>query len=342
MLVAVLSSCGKQIIDPVPENDEDPGKDTPVLSKDSVFVSLKASLDFSEEPLTKSGSQDDLYGIRVYQLVYSERDECWYPEIVAYGTFDDLEKAVVKMAKSFNYGIDITFVPDGKNLVYSDSKGHYGAPFDPVWTENGDLNTMMYYNASYGGGKPVGLNTGNVQDKNNTDGGLQASSWPTITRYQGSAICNPAKEESVNVKLFSQMIGFRISISDFESGSVYLSGTFGQKIYATRNNDGSGLLDTVVCMEYMPSIEWLGNYRYSGSIEGILDFLKDKMNYQGVSLIYSDSDGSEVTLYNNPYFITTRNTRYTMSFSLSDAIRNGGITAEVVDEGDMTESPFTM
>ena len=339
LIVLSIIACTKSPVKPA--DSEIPTPDSPVLSADSVMVSLKAVLDFSEEPLTKASSQDDLYGLRVYQLIYDGRDDCWNVEPVAYGTFDDLSKVVVKMAKAFKYGIDLTYIPNGKNLVYSDSKGHYGAPFDPVWVENGDLNTVLYYTTSLGTGKPVPFLTGDIRGKN--DAANQTYAWPAITRYQGSVICDPSAESTAEVKLYSQMIGFRISISDFDRGSVFLLGTFGQKLYATHNSDNTGLLDCIVCMEYLPSIVWIDNYRYvTNKDTDILEFLKDKMNYQGVSLVFKDTDGSEIILYSNPHFTTYRNTRYVMSFSLSNAIRNGGITAEVVNEGEMTDVDFPL
>ena len=336
-LLAIFAAVACNKAQVTPEDNGGEGPVTPAISADSVFVSFKAVLDFSEEPLTKAGSSDDLYGLRVYQLVYDGRDDCWRAEPVAYGTFDDLSKVVVKMAKAFKYGIDLTYIPDGKNLVYSDAKGHYGIPFDPLWVTNGDLNTILYYNSSYGGVRPNPFTTVAIRGKNDSDN--EPLDWPTITRYQGSAICDPSTQSTAEVKLYSQMIGFRISISDFDRGSVFLLGTFGQKLYATRNSDNTGLLDYVVCMEYLPSIAWIDNYRYNKDTDFSV-FLENKMNYQGVYLVFKDTDGSEIILYSNPYFTTYRNTRYVMSFSLSDAIRNGGISAEVVDEGEMTESAF--
>ena len=68
-LLLAFVACHRITPDPEPEPEPEPEPVVPVLSPDSTYVSLKAALDFSEEPLTKAGSQDDLYGIRVYQRI---------------------------------------------------------------------------------------------------------------------------------------------------------------------------------------------------------------------------------------------------------------------------------
>ena len=131
LLIALLASC---IQEPVVESDmltpnlvNEPESEEPSLSSDSVLVSLKTNLDFNSEPMTKASTLNDLYGIRVYQIGNDASARC-----IAYGTFDDMDKVVIKLAKASKYGIDVTYIPNGKNLVHRYSDGHYGVPFDVV------------------------------------------------------------------------------------------------------------------------------------------------------------------------------------------------------------------
>ena len=169
-LLAIFS-CNK----PIDKNPEETEL-TPVISPDSVYVSLKANLSFSEQTLTKAGSADDLYGIRVYQFVKTTNPQYDFTEsrYAAYGTFDDLSKAVIKMAKSYKYGIVVTYIPNGKKLVHQFADGHYGVPFHAVHVANGALNQVMYCQP----GTPAwDFTSGAVQEKGITDYMIQSNNY---------------------------------------------------------------------------------------------------------------------------------------------------------------------
>lgn len=323
-------------LDPQPEPTPTPVVPTNnEISPDSAFVALSAKLDFTSEPLTKAGSADDLYGIRVYQLIANKQDNVIDGYLAAYGTFDDISKAVIKMAKAYQYGIELTYIPNGKNLVHKFDDGHYGTPFDAVWGDNGALNQVMYAGTQ---DAVWSFHYGVVQEKGITDYRVQSNYWSSVTRYQGVAKCDPATESNVEVKLYSEMIGFRISITDFESGKVTLQGSYGHAYSTTPSSQNTGSIDIVVCKEQMPSFEFV--VRSVRPDENIIDKIYERESRQLVKLIYTDNNGNEATLYINPNFIVQRNTRYIMSFSLSDAIRNGGITPQVINEGDMNNASF--
>lgn len=197
IIIALFGACQQKNLQPEPEPV------LPDLSPDSTYVFLKTALDFSSEPLTKSDSQDGLYGIRVFQISQSG------PILVAWGTFDDLSTAVVKMAKAYRYGIDVTFIPNGKQLVYRHPEGFYGVPFDNELNPNhGQLNQVMYCNSP---DDPIHkLDGGAVREVGISQYGIEFNNWSTVTRYQGIAVCDPSKQESVVVKLYLQMISFHI------------------------------------------------------------------------------------------------------------------------------------
>lgn len=60
-----------------------------------------------------------------------------------------------------------------------------------------------------------------------------------------------------------------------------------------------------------------------------------------VRIIYDDGEGNQIPLYVKTMFEYERNSLYTLRFSLSDAIANGGITTNIIDDSnDMKEFPI--
>lgn len=124
-------------------------------------------------------------------------------------------------------------------------------------------------------------------------------------------------------------------------GVMSLGGTYGHKYVVRPDANKSALIDIAVCLELMPSISQEMEI-FSHDDVDIVQYIMDKDCYHTVELIYNDGSGNDIVLYSNVNFYAKRNTRYVMSFSLSDAIRNGGITASTVNEGEMTESDFPL
>lgn len=325
--LAALASCQKTNPDSI-----DP-EQVPDIPADSVLVSLRAELDVQTEPLTKAGDQKDLYGIRIYQFL-----DNYSTSLVAYGTFDDLEKAVVKMSKAYKYGIDVLYIQDGKEIVHQYDDGHYGHPFDAYYAKNGALNEVVY--TKPGDDPCTDLAHGRVQEKGMGDMLQEPNLWTKVKVYKGIAMCNPAEQSSVNVKLYSQMIGFRVSISEFESGKVTISGLQTQEYSAEPDAGHNGLIDIVVCMENLPTIVDAAPVVYGHPEVDPIQYVMEESNTrkQDVMLVYTDDAGNRTTLYYFENFSVERNTRYIMSFSLSDAVRNGGVQVETVEDGEMVEA----
>ena len=345
-----IISCQK-IEKSAPEIPSEPDTPQPVISADSVMVSICSNIDISSSPLTKASSNDGLYALRVYQFFDDGYNQG--PLIAAYGTFDDLGKAVIKLSKKSVYGFDLAYIPNAKTSVQH-SGDYYGVPFDAVWAPNGAINELVYVGTSTT--KVWPLTYGATQEKGISDNKVQENNWSTIQRYQGVAFCDPAVSSSVNITLYSMMIGFHLEISDFTEGEVCISGWYGHK-YMVKPSNGSGVLDVVVQMENMPSCsiiraeENVHNVDYDELAKYVVDNYSDfTMEYSGgaygntydsvVNITYFDNAGNEVILYRNNYFGYKRNTRYTLKFSLSDAIRNGGISSTIADEGEMANEEF--
>lgn len=95
-------------------------------------------LDITEEPLTRAAG-DDLYGIQVYSCPANAETTKW--TYYAYGLFDDIENAEIKLLNGYKYKFVSTMVVDGKNKLYKNPG--YWAPFS---TEGGTSPSLLAEN----------------------------------------------------------------------------------------------------------------------------------------------------------------------------------------------------
>ena len=325
----------------VPETPEIPV--LPEISSDSTWVTFKPELEFGEEPLVKSGNRDDMYLLVIKQVVPSTYyDGNPYTDYVdyAWGYFDNLSLAVFKLSKLSKYSFALAYIPNGKNLIHKYSNDIYGAPFYPQYpdTEPIPLNTIKY------GHNGSSIAEGVAQPKGSSDTNFTNYLWNSIERYQGVVEnFDPSVSDVVHIKLYRMMIGFKITIEDFTEGLIQIRGTNGYKYTLNPTASGTSVLDFEIETPMMPSVGSLFN-----SLELNLDaftedeleaYIMEKINYgfDQVHISYFDKEGDELKLYTQYQFNYKRNTKYTLSFSLSDAIANGGIAPEIVEENEMAE-----
>ncbi len=341
----LLFSCGGN--SPVePDLPEIPELPTPEINADTVEVSVKSAIHIDSEPLSTRSSINDLYAIQVWQKVPTTNEvgyswtECF---TYAHGYFDDLSKAVIKLAKRYKYGITIAYIPNGKNLLHQYPDGVYGAPCYNAFGENGALNELVYGD----GFALMHIDSGGTQVKGIDDYRIQSNGWSPIERYQGVVVdFDPNTESTINIKLYRMMMGFKLNISDFNSGVVTIRGMLGHQYHAYPDGNGNGTLDIVIETDAMPTAaNILGAYEKQMYGEYDLEYYTNLMlhnNTTQVHISYRNEEGETIELYRNMYFEYARNTKYKLSFSLSDAIRNGGISAEVVEDEEMSEEEFPL
>jgi len=104
-------------------------------------------LDITEEPLTRAAG-DDLYGIQVYSCPANAEKTTW--TYYAYGLFDDLENAEIKLLNGYKYKFVATMVVDGKNKLWSNSSGEYYGPFQTTGLQSNynKINKDFHYESS--------------------------------------------------------------------------------------------------------------------------------------------------------------------------------------------------
>lgn len=329
----------------VPETPE-----LPEISPDSTWVNFKSELEFGEEPLVKSGgTHNDLYIVGVAQIVPFDgsdgSDNICYRRY-AWGYFDNLDLAIFKLSKLHKYSFVMAYIPNGKNLIYRYSDNSYGCPCE-IWGGGGakTLNEIYYDVEGYEHWPTLD------EGKSSTTNRKEGKSWNNIVRYQGVVErVDPSEHSSVTIKLYRMMIGFKITIDDFTEGYVEVVGDESYKISPSKNST-SNTLEFEIQTPSMPMWGFNRGFGAGGDVfsadeyygytpEELESRILDNINYgcTGIHLSYTDKSGTKISLYTKQQFFFKRNTKYTLRFSLSDAISNGGITPEVVDEGEMEES----
>lgn len=333
---SALISCGNSNDDVI--NNVDP---TPIptpspqpsgLSEDSVLVhfNLGGEIKNSEEPLSRVGGENDLYSFNIYQTMVAVPDTSGVTSFTpyAYGYFDDLNSIVLKLAKNRYYHVEMAYIPDGKLKVHQFSDGHYGNPCEVIYSKNiynGKLNEVVYSTEN----SISNMDVGTTQAKGIEQYGFGSNLFNGIDRYQGLRFnFHPTETvQTLNINLFRMMTGVKLIVRDFKEGIITVSSRGGYEYTLKPATDSdTNVLDIVVECPAMPTIQ--GSYDYSiiNNEQPFSNISRDALN-----ITYTDKSGDIIPLYSSR-FAFKRMTRHVFEFSLSDAITNGGITANIKEE----------
>ena len=116
----------------------------------TVALSLGGELRETQTPMMSANrvgeENNDLYGIQI------KVGNILWDGYYAWGIFDDLTGVTVDLAPSKTYSIIVTYIPDGKNLVYNygdDTNVCYDIPFNTFgWSET-TMNKFNYTSSEY-------------------------------------------------------------------------------------------------------------------------------------------------------------------------------------------------
>jgi len=344
----ILFSCTKQAVPGEEGNQE--SEVTPV--SDTAKVSIATSFVFGEEPIKSKAGSTDLYVVQVLQMIPTGDVGNQYVvyQNYAWGVFDDISLVTLKLFKKAQYSLVVAYFPDGKNTLYHNADGTYGNPCCSIYGNTPKLNDVLYSTNSLDGPSTgncnVALSAGDAQDQNTSSPLQRDNSWSNVERYQGVIQrFTPADQMKLTVKLYYQMYGFKITVDDFTKGHIELRGmgTDGHvyKIYPSQTSsttEYSFIIETA----NMP-IPGYGNIM-SMTDEELEAMTIEQSNYgfDQVHISYIDEENDQINLYSNFNFKYTRNTRYNLRFSLSDAMANGGIGVDVIKEETMTDAEFPL
>ena len=133
MLAFAIFSCQKSDVEPV--------------SKE-VFVGLKpcGEISVTTTPLAKATATDtrDLYGVQIEKIIDGSGSKTHY----AYGIFDDMSIAQVRMYTTDKYEVEVAYIPDGKDIVKlnggTEELGNWDLPFNNSLWNVVALNEFTY------------------------------------------------------------------------------------------------------------------------------------------------------------------------------------------------------
>lgn len=332
-----LLSCEK-----VPAPDTDSEVEYVEVGIQSLIPEVQAN------PMTKAGS-NDLYGINIKEIVKEEYQD-WaqaYEYNVAHyavGVFSDLQDATVKLVKNRKYGVEVVYVPNGKNVILLDGQSGYGNPFTNLGPERnpeygryiyGDVADMNF--AQYGASQ--------APDK--LDYRIQANCGNTIDIYYGGKIVEADSDSNIEINLYRQMFNVLIDVKNLKKGRVLM--TYGNSYGVVQEYNGychsatpsSPTIDVVMELSRMPyyrytPFQFMGDddyYYFSPYSEEL--YKSWKSNYDSIHLYYENEDNQVIRLFDieGPF---SRMTKYTISFDLEQYTgeRAKTVKASVVnDEG---------
>lgn len=371
MAIALAVACSKGITDspePTPPSRPQP----PVTSTDSIVTvsfTTGGEVVLSEEPLTKSiaTSPDDLWGFQVYQYPDSVKKamDGYNGSPYMCGFYDNLDSIKIPLVKGKWYGFTLTYIPNGKNELYSSTSSYgvwYGAPF------NGYINKLCY------GTEFSGLSLGRFALKIHR--GNKVNFFTSVERYQGVKWNVYATDSTtIGINLYRMMTGVKLVAEDFTLGTIYVKGTekYGNisssvdhelipamdTIINTRDTimpDSTvvtlsdtiiqpakeSILDITVQTPLMP----VASTSYDDALAGgIAEFNKKIMEEQPfydeqeglLQVVYKDTTGVEVLLYSNEKFEFKRLTKHVIKLNVEKILNE----KETGFEPDVKDDPST-
>lgn len=170
--------------------------------------------DVEVSPLSRAGG-NDLYYIKV-----SERYDIDTVKVYsqcAYGLFDNLDNAIIRLRKDHIYSFEVTAVKDGKDVIYKtqiDDFVAYNRPFMSLVTNTFVYtSTSSYYFMYFGEADVYGEN-----------GELVTYSMPPINRYFGILQDFVAGEgASISIDMVSMTFGLKVVAENLTEGSIKVS-----------------------------------------------------------------------------------------------------------------------
>ncbi|MGV0846199.1 hypothetical protein ACTS9T_06375 [Empedobacter falsenii] len=313
LIIFIIDSCTENSVDKM-DNIDQPS----INSSDTVEVSLRlgGEIKLDQEPMNqyKKNNSNDLYGLNI------SNNDGYY----AYVYFDNPETVNLKLIKDKTYSFELIYIPEGKSKVYKHPEGHYGNPFESLFTEspiNGALNEVIYSTK----GKLDMFEYGATQGVNIKDYRIQSNLFNKIERYQGKLTNFTASEnnKTITIDLYRMMVGVKIIANDFTEGQIKFFSSYGI-IYTLEpsKNSSTNSLDIVVELPNYP-----------------VKYNNEEFSVNPLNITYTNKDGKSFPLYTNQSFRYKRLTKHVFTLSVQDSRQNSDVKINLKDEpnGILTE-----
>ncbi len=212
-LFAALFSCSTDEIPEQPANE-------PKVYEVSLGLAGEIT-SITESPITKA-APNDLYGIQVYSAPIENTGTDIYSNY-AYGIYNDLSSAKIKLLEGYKYKFECTMVVNGKNRIYGYKNGTYFGYSAPFWVNNvgvGEVKNAFIYSVW---NTIFFLNGGSVSliDADNEN---RSYYRPNIDRYMGLTVgFVPTGSNSVSIHMKRAIFGVRFIAEGLTSGKLKIN-----------------------------------------------------------------------------------------------------------------------
>ena len=203
--------------------DDSARPDSPA-EKYVVSLALGGEISTTDEPLTRSNSTNDLYGINVY---YDKEGDGKTNDIYGYGLFDNVDDMMIELLSSHKYKFECTLVKDGKTTLYYGTTDYssysgYLAPFSfyddnrlPAFLGNKFILGTDVYFRSFGSGNAC------------LAGSKSSKSYPSINRFYGELTdYTPSQGDVAMISLKRVVFGAKFIVTGAQGGKLSVSSKF--------------------------------------------------------------------------------------------------------------------
>lgn len=287
-LFAALCSCSTDEIPEQPANE-------PKVYEVSLGLAGEIT-SITESPITKA-APNDLYGIQVYSAPNDSTGMENYSNY-AYGIYDDLSSAKIKLLEGYKYKFECTMVVDGKSRIYGYNNGTYFGYHAPFYVNNvglGEVKNAFTYsvwntinNINYGSAELI-----------YADNSTKNYGRPNIDRYIGSTSgFVPTGSNSVSIFMKRAIFGVRFIAEGLTSGKLKIE------------------MDQAPGMELTPEnlqVEDIFTFYYLYNIYNNDTYSEDVQ----VAINWQQNDSTTVPLASQ-YIKFKRNTRTTIKVKVAD------------------------
>lgn len=306
MLMFFACSENNSSDEPTPQPIPEPSP----IEIDEVDVKIGFSVDVSEE--TRAGIHDsrsettgpnDLIGVSILHLSKNQ----WggmSPTQYAYGVFDDVSSIIFKLKKDQLYQLQMIYYPDAKNIVYKNSDGTYGVPFnDPYLSSTAyKLNEPQYYAGQNQIFQQLFVLKNIYQ---NTKDGVHDNDCVrgTTPLYMGTKEFTISEETTIDITLGNCLMGIKFNCTNFNEGVLTLEY---EQVGQHRKVDfkpGDELVDWVQIVA--PYADYHAN-------SGVGDIIEQGDNIK----LYYQTGSEQRYLLATKYLAWKPNTNYVFTFNL--------------------------
>lgn len=297
-------------------NEQQEEQVTPTSPKTyTVSLGLKGEiLDVIQTPLTRSGENNDLYGIQVYSTTKETNNQYDYSPY-AYGLFDDINNVSITLLDGYYYRIICTMLVNGKDIVQNNSSMEYYYPF--AYNENGYrrytlLSNSFSYNTSI---EFDGLNFGLCYFQ---DGNYYY--YPNTDRYYGEISgFQPTAKSTINIEMKRTVFGVKFIAEGLTEGKIKIVMSYGTQLEPAKYINHSDIKHEIEDI-----------YTFNN-----VDDAFNKGNYSediNTSIYWEKADGTEVAIAVNYTLTFTRKMMHTVRINLAGTETRGGTPISITLE----------